>query len=117
MGLDRAHQRMFVGFKSGKLAVVDMKNGQSIATLDIAPDADGIYYDEARARIYVSCGAGWIYVIGQSDPDHYNVIDRIATDEGAGTSLFAPELGRLFLPVPQNENHSAEVRVYAVSPQ
>jgi hypothetical protein len=37
----------------------------------------------ARKRIYVICGEGYISVIQQNDPDHYALIENIATITGA----------------------------------
>jgi cobalt-zinc-cadmium efflux system outer membrane protein len=114
MGIDRGHQRLFVGFQSGTLGIVDLTTGKEIRTLDIAGDPDGVHYDERRGLIYVSCGAGWLYVIKQSDPDHYSVLTRIATAEGAGTSLLDIAQERLFVPIPAATNHPAELRIYAL---
>lgn len=115
MGIDRRHHRLFIGFKSGKLGIVDTSTGKEVAALDIAADSDGIYYDDARALIYVSCGAGSIDVIRQSDPDHYALASRVETAKGAGTSLYVPEQNRFYLAVPQRGDHLAEMRIYTVN--
>ena len=36
----------------------------------------------------------------------------IPTVKGAGTSIFTPELDRLFLAVPQADNHAAELHIF-----
>jgi hypothetical protein len=36
-------------------------------------------------------------VYEQNNPDHYTLISRIKTRPGSGTSLFVPELGRLYV--------------------
>lgn len=117
MGLDRTHHRLFVGFKPGRLAVLDTMTGKEIASLDIGTDADGIHYDEERGLIYVSCGEGWIDVIRQLDADHYSSAGRIPTAEGAGTSLFVPALDQFFLAVPQRGDRPAEIKIYTVNPR
>jgi len=42
---------------------------------------------------------------------------KIATAPGARTSLFVPEMGRLFLAVPHRGAQAAEVRIFAVRPE
>lgn len=117
MGFDRAQHRLFVACEPGKFVVFDTASGKSVASLDIAAEADGIAYDGARKRIYVSCaaGAGSVEVIQQKDADHYELAGRVATAPGAGTSLFVPELGRLFVLVPQQDKQGAEVRVFTAN--
>jgi hypothetical protein len=41
-----------------KLIVFDTNSGKVISVLDIANDADDIFYDSVKKRIYVSCGEG-----------------------------------------------------------
>ena len=112
MALDRIHKRLFVGCTPGKLIVYDIDNGKAVSSLSIEKDADGIYYDANRSRIYISCGEGYIDVIKQTDDNTYKLIDKIATAKGAGTSLYSPALDKLFLAVPQSGYQTAEIRIY-----
>jgi hypothetical protein len=117
MALDETRHRVFVGFrKPAKLAVFDTESGRSVAMLDSAGDCDDLFYDAERRRIYMSCGEGSIDVFEQRDADHYKAIVKIPTASGARTSLFVPELNRLYLAVPQRANQGAEIRVYEVQP-
>ena len=115
MGIDRPQRRLFVACDSGKFIVFNTASGKSVASLDIAAEADGVYYDASRKLIYVSCGAGSVEVIRQADADHYQLVGRIATAPGAGTSLFVPEFGRLYVLVPQKDQQRAEIRVFAAA--
>lgn len=112
MGIDRVHERLFIGCEPGKLIVYDLKTGKAITSLDISKEADGIYYDSKRSQIYISCAEGFIDVIRQITPDNYQPLSKIPTVTGAGTSLFIPELDIYILAVPQNDNNKAEIRVY-----
>ena len=63
MALDEANHRLFVGTRDPpKLMVFDANSGKAISVLDIANDADDIFYDAAKKQIYVSCGEGFINV-------------------------------------------------------
>lgn len=117
MGFDRAQHRLFIGCEPGKLVVFDSASGKSVASLDIAAESDGVHYDAARRRIYVSCGAGSLDIITQIDADHYALAGRVPTAKGAGTSWFSPELDRLYLAVPAHEGLAAEMRVYRPTPE
>jgi hypothetical protein len=41
--------------------------------------------------------SGWVYVYQQLDPDHYDLISKIKTRPGSGTSLLVPQLNRLYV--------------------
>src|SRR4029077_14321781 len=117
MALDETHHRLFVGFrKPAKLTVFDSESGQVVADLDSPGDADDIFYDGTRRRIYISGGDGFIGIIQQQDADHYKTLTKIPTASGARTSLFVPELRRLYLAVPHRGAQTAEVRVYEAAP-
>lgn len=116
MGFDRERHRLFVGCEPGKLVVFDTQAGKSVASLDIAPESDGVHFDAKRRLLYISCGAGSLDVVRQLDADHYEFAGRLATAKGAGTSIFVPELDRLFLAVPQRDGQPAEIRAYAPTP-
>ena len=115
MALDEANHRLFVGTRDPpKLMVFDTNSGKVVSILDIANDADDIFYDTAKKRIYVSCGEGFVDVFQQQDVDHYNAIVSIPTAEGARTSLFVPELHRFYLAVPHIANQESKILVYQV---
>jgi DNA-binding beta-propeller fold protein YncE len=112
MDLDEQRHRLFIACDPGKFVVFNTESGKSVASLAIHPEADGIQYDIKRQRIYVSSGAGVIEVIQQIDPNRYQLIGSVGTEAGAGTSLFVPELDRLYLAVPKGKDRPAEIRVY-----
>jgi hypothetical protein len=117
MALDETHHRLFVGFrKPAKLIVFDTESGKAVATLDSPGDADDIFYDNSRRRIYVSGGDGSIGIVQQNDADHYKTMAKIPTSTGARTSLFVPELSRFYLAVPHRGAQTAEVQVYEAQP-
>jgi hypothetical protein len=98
------------------LIVFDTASGKPVARLESAGDADDVFYDAARLRIYASSGAGVLSVFAQHDTDHYTLMTRLPTADGARTSLLVPEFHRLYLAVPHRGTQSAEIRVYDVQP-
>src|SRR5829696_3533646 len=75
-------------------------------------DSDDVFLDEKRSRIYVSCGDGFVDVLEVADAG-FRRTDHIATLPGARTSLFVPELDRLFLAVRASQGEPAAIWVYA----
>ena len=117
MALDEEHHRLFVATrKPAKLVVFDTESGRAVASLGAPGDADDVFYDAAKRRIYISGGEGAIGVFRQSDADRYEAVTKISAAAGARTSLFVPELGRLYLAVPHRGGQGAEIRVYEALP-
>jgi DNA-binding beta-propeller fold protein YncE len=113
MAFDKAQHRLFVVCRRpAELLALDSRSGKVVAHLGVAGDADDVYYDEARRRIYVSGGQGFISVVDQVDADHYRLRETVPTAPGARTSLFVPALNRLYLAVPRRGTGIAEIRVY-----
>jgi hypothetical protein len=78
-------------------------------------DSDDVFYDQKHKRIYASGGEGAITVYQQQDADHYSKIAQLETVKGARTSLFVPQLNRLFLAVRQDGENAAAIRIYDVT--
>jgi DNA-binding beta-propeller fold protein YncE len=115
MALDEASHRLLVGCRRpAKLVVLNTDSGASVTTLDISGDADEIFYDAKRRRVYAVCGEGFIDVIEQTDADHYRRTATIPTAAGARTGLFAPESDDLFIGVPHHGAQRGEIRRYKV---
>lgn len=113
MALDEAHQRLFTGCRRpAQLLVYDTLTGKTVASPEIVGDTDDLFYDAQRSRVYIIGGQGFIDVLQQKDPDHYDRIARFATPAGTRTGLFVPELRRLFAAVPHRGTQSSEILVY-----
>jgi DNA-binding beta-propeller fold protein YncE len=115
MALDETNHRLFVGCRlPSKIVILNTDSGAVVAKIDICGDADEIFYDSKRRRIYAVCGAGKIDVIEQADPNNYKTSATLDTANGARTGLFVPERDDLFVAVPKRGSQSAEIRVYHV---
>jgi DNA-binding beta-propeller fold protein YncE len=113
MALDETNGRLFVGCRQpARLVVFDTSTGKSAAGLTISSDTDDLFYDAKRKRLYLSCGEGFVDVIGQRDADTYRSLDRIPTRAGARTSFFSADLNEFYLAVPLQGEHEAEIRVF-----
>lgn len=97
MALDRDAGVLAAAFRTpGRLVLLDTANGGLIAQAPTCDDADDLFFDLARRRLYVSCGAGAIDVFHRQGTS-LDGIARITTFAGARTSLFVPEIDRLFV--------------------
>jgi DNA-binding beta-propeller fold protein YncE len=115
MALDETNHRLFVGCRiPSRLVVVNTESGDVVAKIDISGDADDIFYDSKRHRIYAICGAGKIDVIEQADANTYKPLAKIDTANGARTGLFVPERDSLFVAVPRRGSQQAEIRRYQI---
>src|SRR3989475_10017908 len=78
MPLDEADHRIFiVTRRPAQLVAVDTDTGAMVASVPCVNDADDVYYDTGRKRIYVPGGEGFITVIQQTDADHYQALAKI----------------------------------------
>lgn len=115
MALDEAAHLLWIGAREpSQLIGFDTRSGKIVVTIPIDGDPDDIFIDSQQHRIYISCGTGYLDVLEQTDPGHYHSIARIPTAPGARTSLFAPEMRRLFLAVPHRGQREAAVWIYTV---
>jgi DNA-binding beta-propeller fold protein YncE len=117
MALETARGVLAAVFRSPpSLVLLDTKTGTVMARLPDCGDADDVFFDARRERIYVSCGSGEI-VVFQLDGGNYRPLPRVATDSGARTSLFVPEMDRLSLAVRAGLLGSgASIQIYRPTP-
>jgi DNA-binding beta-propeller fold protein YncE len=112
MALDEQNHRVIIACRRpAKALVYDTGSGRMVASFDILGDADDLFVDHKRSRIYVAGGEGFVDVFA-SESGAYHRMDRVATAPGARTALFIPELGKLCVAVPHRGNQRAEIRVY-----
>ena len=78
------------------------------STAALCDDADDVFFDARRKRLYVSCGDGRLDVFERSGTA-YARVDHIATAPGARTSLFVAAWDRLYLAVPSSDAGPAAV--------
>jgi DNA-binding beta-propeller fold protein YncE len=119
MALDEAHHRLFVATRTPpRLAVFDTSSGHMVAALPAVQDADDLYYDSTRKRIYIPGGEGYISVFSQDDADHYKPLAKVPSAIGARTAGYFGKgrkgFDRLYLAVPARADHAAELWIYTL---
>ncbi len=115
MALDESGRRLFVVCRRpARLVVLNTDSGALVTELPTVGDSDDVFYDRDRKRVYISGGEGAIDVYQQEGPDQYAEIARVPTRAGGRTSLFSPELGRLFVAVRRQGAAPAAIWIYEV---
>ena len=119
--LDEASARLFIGTHTPpEMIAMDAKTGKEVAHLPTTDGMDGVYFDAARKRVYISGGrgedVGSVYVYQQKGPDSFEIAGKIPTRPGAGTSFWSPELNRYYVAAPANGQQPAAILVYEPAP-
>jgi YVTN family beta-propeller protein len=116
MALDHENRRVIVVFRTpAVLAAFSMQDGARIARVPTCGDADDVFVDSRRNTVYVSCGEGMVDVFRRRD-ETYERLARIPTRPGARTSLFVPELDRLFVAARATSGRPAAILVFKPDP-
>jgi hypothetical protein len=116
MAIDRDAHRVLVVFRSPPtLMALSSQDGRIVAKIETCGDADDVFVDPKRRRVYVSCGEGVVDVLEQREAE-YRRLPRVLTVSGARTSLFVPELDRLFVAVRARSNEPAAIWVFRPAP-
>jgi DNA-binding beta-propeller fold protein YncE len=116
MALDVQGRRLFVAARSpAVLLVYDADTGSIVSRLPVCGDADDVFFDDDRKRVYVVCGEGRVDVVRQEMTNRFSVEQSVATAQGARTGLFVPAEGSLFIAAPARGKLPARVLVYSVT--
>ncbi len=118
---DAAGNRLLIGTrKPPQMIAMDADTGKEVSSVATVDGMDGVSFDAKHRRVYVSGGrdaeVGFVYSYQQKDADHYELIDKLPTRQGAGTSLWVPELNRLYVGAPAQGDQSADILVFEAQP-
>ena len=89
-----------------RAAMLLERAGATVSLFEARKRIGGRIHTIRKGKTVYDAGGEWL------DADHYRTIGKIETSPGARTSLFVPELRRLFVAVPHRGKQGAEVRVF-----
>jgi DNA-binding beta-propeller fold protein YncE len=118
IALDEAKHRLFVATRyPPTFFVYDTETGRVVASLPCVGANDDMTFDAKRKRIYIT-GDGATSVFEQRDTDHYEHLTDVPTAYLAKTSVYVPELNRLYIAVSGGNKSDAALalRMYQVEP-
>jgi hypothetical protein len=95
--------------------VFDQESGALLGSVAVCGDADDVFVDSKRDRVYVSCGEGFIDVLTAEGGSHVRTA-RITTVAGARTAMYSRDIDRLFLAVRATATTPAAVWVFRPVP-
>src|SRR5690349_19241138 len=97
IALDEPNHRLFTATrKPPQFIVFDTNTGKVVSALPCVGVNSDMTFDVARKRIYVT-GSDTASVFEQLDADHYRHIAEVPTAYRAKSSIFVPELRRLYV--------------------
>jgi len=112
MAIDGEGRRVVAVFRSPPtFMALASQDGHVVAKAETCGDADDVFVDPKRRRVYVSCGEGVVDVLEPGEAG-YRRVARVPTVSGARTSLFVPELDRLFVAVRAASHEPAAIWVF-----
>jgi hypothetical protein len=99
MGFNNPARTALIAFRRPPTLVeYALANGAVLGHVNSCADADDVFHDQRRRRIYVSCGDGFVETFATRG-GALSSIGRLPTVAGSRTSLFVPEADRLYLAV------------------
>ena len=116
MALDEPNHRLFIATRKPALFIVfNTDTGKVVASLPCVGGNSDMSFDVVHKRIYVT-GSETASVFEQEDADHYKHIAEVPTAYRAKSSIFVPELNRLYVAVSGKGKPDAklELRIYEV---
>ena len=114
VALDEDGGRLLAAFRQpAVVAWFDLSDGSPKGTAPACAEPGQLLTDDSRHRAYLICGDGKIQVFARDAAGAYADIGSVPTDKGAVAALLVPTSGRLFLGVPAQAGHGAEIRIYA----
>ena len=116
IAFDAEQHRLYVAIDHpGELVVINTDTGKPVASVKLPSDADDLDFDPASHRLFIPCGDGFLMVLDASDPQHVQVLQKVATGKEAATGTWLVKEKTYLLGVPQSGSMSSpEIRVFTM---
>ena len=109
MAIDEHNQSVLSVFrKPARIVRYSTRDGAVLAESEVCGDADDVFVDAKRKRVYVVCGEGAVDVF---DRETLKRIERVPTTPGARTGLYSTVTDVLFVAARAEGGHDAAVWV------
>lgn len=109
MSMDTKNRRLFIGCRNPqKLIVMSADDGKVLADLPIGAGVDATKFDGAQA--FASCRDGGLYVIGETSPGKFEIVQTVKTPLGARTMDVDASADKIYLPTAEFEPSSGSGR-------
>jgi len=112
--IDSERRRILAVFRRpARMEAFDLRDGSRLGGVDTCGDADDVFVDAKRDRVYVICGQGTVDTYAPKDKSFARV-GQVETSSGSRTGLFVKEVDRLFVAI--RASHSAPAAVWVLRP-
>jgi YVTN family beta-propeller protein len=99
LALDADHARLFSVCQNGVMAITDANTGRQVARIDIGEGPDGAAFDpQAQLAFSPNGKSGTLTLVHEDDPEHFHVVQTLATQASARTIALDPASHQLYLP-------------------
>jgi len=115
MAIDDETHLVIVAFRAPARLMAFAQDGAVAASLPLCGDADDVFVDARRHRLYVSCGEGVVDVF-ERQGGAYRRLAGISTVSGARTALYLADPDRLFVAVRASGREPAAIWVFRPAP-
>ena len=97
LAIDQKHNRLFSVCANNKMEILDSGTGKIISEVAIGEGPDSAAFDPELGIAFSPNGDGTLTLVKENDPDHFSVIQNIATQKGARTMAYYPDTHRAYL--------------------
>jgi hypothetical protein len=117
MALDAPRKVLAVVFRlPARLRLIDPDSGRTLSNMPTCGDADDLFFDSPRRRLYVICGSGAVDVFQARGAADYAPLARVVTPGGARTGLYSAEDDRLYVAARATGDQPAAILVFKPAP-
>jgi hypothetical protein len=103
---EHSHSVLSVFRRPARIARYSIQNGDVSAEVEVCDDADDVFVDAKRERVYVICGEGTVDIL---DRETLKRIGKFSTSPGARTGFYSTAADLLFVAARAEGGHEAAV--------
>jgi YVTN family beta-propeller protein len=97
LAIDKEHHRLFSVCANKKMEILDSVSGKIVSEVAIGAAPDSAAFDPVLGIAYSPNGDGTLTLVKENDPDHFSVLQNVATQKGAKTMAYDADKHRAFL--------------------
>jgi YVTN family beta-propeller protein len=97
LAMDQKNNRLFSVCSNKKMEILDSETGKIVSEVSIGEGPDSAAFDPKLGIVFSSNGDGTLTLIKENDPDHFSVVQNVATQKGARTMAYDSDSHRAYL--------------------
>ena len=97
LAIDLKHSRLFTVCGNGKMEILDSETGKIVSEVIIGAGPDAAEFDANLGIALSSNGEGTLTLVTENDPEHFSLLQNVATQKGARTLAYDSDNHRAYL--------------------